>query len=77
MDVWYIYAMASFRLDRSAFKAQSAAEASASHALYYKVLTSQERCRIAGYLNSIAYNFPEGQPPRLDRTQFSARARSD
>lgn len=64
-----------YRLDRTAFKAQTANEASASHALYYKKLTWQERLKIANYLNSIAYNFPENDPPRLDRTKFSVKAR--
>jgi hypothetical protein len=66
--------MSSYRLDRTAFKAQTAAEAS-NHALYYKKLTWQERLRIANYLNSIAYNFPENEPPRMDRNIFSARSR--
>lgn len=68
--------MASYRLDRSQFKtkAQSATEA-ANHASYYKKLTWQERLRIANYLNSIAYDFPENNPPRLDRTKFRARSR--
>ena len=66
--------MSSFPLDRSAFKAQTAAEAS-NHASYYKNLTWQERLRIANYLNSIAYNYPENDPPRLNRDAFSVRAR--
>jgi len=66
--------MGSYRLDRTAFKAQTAAEAS-NHAAYYRRLTWQERLRIANYLNSIAYNYPENEPPKLDRTAFKARAR--
>ncbi len=62
------------RLDRTAFKAQTAAEAS-DHARYYKKLTWQERLRIANYLNSVAYNYPENNPPKLDRTAFKVRAR--
>ena len=69
--------MCAYRLDRTAFKAQTAEEASASHAKYYKELTWQERLRIAQYLNSIAFNFPEGKPPKLDRTKFSVRAREN
>ena len=67
--------MSSYRLDRTAFKAQTAEEASKSHAAYYKTLTWQERLRIANYLNSVAYNYPESEPPRLDKTIFKARAR--
>jgi hypothetical protein len=66
--------MSSYRLDRTAFKAQTAEKAS-NDAAYYKSLTWQERLRIANYLNSIAYNYPENEPPRLDRTVFKARAR--
>ena len=66
--------MNSYRLDRTAFKAQTAAEAS-NHAAYYKKLTWQERLRIANYLNSVAYNYPENEPPRMDKTVFSARGR--
>ncbi|RYY37507.1 MAG: hypothetical protein EOP46_02345 [Sphingobacteriaceae bacterium] len=67
--------MASYRLDRTAFKAQTADEASASHAAYYKKLTWQERLRIANYLNSVAYDYPEKNPPKVDRTKFSVRSR--
>jgi hypothetical protein len=66
--------MSEYRLDRTAFKAQTAKEAS-NHAAYYKSLTWQERLRIANYLNSIAYNYPENNPPKMDKTVFSYRAR--
>jgi hypothetical protein len=65
--------MSNYRLDRTAFKAQTAREA-ADHGAYYRSLTWQERLRIANYLNSIAYNYPENDPPRMDRTAFSMRA---
>ena len=67
--------MNSYRLDRTAFKAQTAGEASESHVAYYKTLTWQERMRIANYLNSIAYNYPENDPPKMDKTVFSIRSR--
>lgn len=67
--------MSNYKLDRTKFKAQTADEAS-NHAVFYQNLTWQERCRIAGYLNSIAYNYPESNPPKLDKTKFKARARS-
>ncbi|WP_423148773.1 hypothetical protein [Rubrolithibacter danxiaensis] len=66
--------MGSFRLDRTAFKAQTVEEA-ANHVDYYKRLSWQERLRIANYLNSIAYNYPENNPPKVDRTKFSVRSR--
>lgn len=64
-----------YRLNRNAFKAHTASEASKAHAIYYKTLTWQERLIIANYLNSIAFNFPENNPPKLDRTKFSVSAR--
>ena len=64
--------MASYKLDRTAFKAQTAEQA-ANHSNYYKFLTWQERLRIANYLNSIAFNYPENEPPKMDKTLFSAR----
>jgi hypothetical protein len=63
------------RLDRTAFKAQTAADAVSSQAAYYKNLTWQERLRIANYLNSVAYNYPENEPPKMDKTAFKVRAR--
>jgi hypothetical protein len=66
--------MSDFRLDRTAFKAQTAKEA-ADQTAYYKQLTWQERLRIANYLNSVAYNYPENNPPRMDKTVFSIRTR--
>ncbi|MBD1393962.1 hypothetical protein [Mucilaginibacter glaciei] len=68
--------MSNFRLDRTAFKAQTAKEAS-NHAAYYKSLTWQERLKIANYLNSIAFNYPENEPPRMDKTAFSIRRRNN
>jgi hypothetical protein len=70
----YLY-MSSYRLDRTAFKVQTAEEASKSDAAYYRTLSPQERLRIANYLNSIAYNYPENDPPRLDKTVFKIRSR--
>lgn len=67
--------MTEYRMDRSAFKAQSADEAVKNQAAYYKRLTWQERLKIANYLNSVAYNFPENNPPRLDKTAFNMRFR--
>ena len=66
--------MSEYRLDRTAFKAQTVKEA-ANHSSYYKTLSWQERLRIANYLNSIAYNYPENDPPKMDKTAFSYRSR--
>lgn len=66
--------MSNYRLDRKSFKGQTFEEAS-NHAGYYKSLTWQERLRIANYLNSVAFKFPENYPPRLDKSKFKVRSR--
>lgn len=65
--------MSVLRLNRTAFKAQSFAEA-ADHAPYYKKLSWQERLVVAGYLNAIAYNFDPERPPVMNRLVFSTRS---
>ena len=65
--------MDSFKLDRTAFKAQSLKEA-VNHATAYKKLSWQDRLKIAAYLNSVAYNFDVHNPPKMDRTKFSAQS---
>ena len=65
--------MDSFKLDRIAFKAQTMKEAS-NHALEYQKLSWQDRLKVAAYLNSVAYNFDINNPPRMDRTKFSAKS---
>lgn len=67
--------MKTLRLDRSAFKAQTATEA-AQHAQYYQSMSWQGRLAVAAYLNSIAYNYPVENPPKMDKTLFKARART-
>jgi hypothetical protein len=67
--------MNSYPLDRTAFKTQTAEQAVKSQVAYYKSLTWQERLRIANYLNSIAYNYPENEPPKMDKTVFKIRSR--
>ena len=67
--------MLHFILDRTAFKAQTVAEA-ANHAAYYKQKSWQERLRIAEYLNSVAFNYPLDNPPKMDKTKFKARSRT-
>lgn len=67
--------MGDFKLDRTAFKAHTSKEA-ANYAGVYKNLSWQKRLEIAAYLNSVAYNFDLNNPPRIDRTKFSAKSRS-
>lgn len=66
-----------YRLDKTSFKAHTAKHAAASHAAYYKTLSWQEWLKIAHYLNSIAYNFPPDNLPRMDKTKFSVRSSED
>jgi hypothetical protein len=65
--------MDSFKLDRTAFKGHTLQEAG-NHAEIYKKLSWQERLKIAAYLNSVAYDFDLNNPPKMDRTKFSARS---
>ncbi|WP_113660709.1 hypothetical protein [Pedobacter nanyangensis] len=63
------------RLDRTAFKAHTAAQADKSDVAVYKNMTWQERLRVANYLNSVAYNYPEFNPPKMDKTFFRIKIR--
>jgi hypothetical protein len=62
-----------YRLDRPTFKAQTANEAVKSQAAYYRSLTWQEKLHIANYLNSVAYNYSENEPPKMDKTAFKIK----
>ena len=68
--------MHSYKLDRTAFKAQTVEEAS-NHADYYKSLSCLERLKIAAYLNSVAFNYDINHPPKMDKTLFKARSRNN
>lgn len=67
--------MASYKLDRTAFKAQTLEEV-ADHAKHYRKLTWRERLGITAYLNSIAFNYPFDNPPKMDKTKFKAISRN-
>jgi hypothetical protein len=64
-----------YRLDRTAFRAQIAKEASKADQIYYKNISWQERLKIANYLNSVAFNYPENDLPIMDNFIFSTRSR--
>ena len=64
-----------FRLDRTAFHAGTHAQNAEYHARQQPA-TPAERLRAAAYLNSVAFGYDLGNPPRLDRTVFSARQHS-
>jgi hypothetical protein len=61
-----------FRLDRTKFAALSFEDAD-RQMNDYKSNTPAERLAIANNLIAIAYNFPLGTPPPIDRTFFEAR----
>jgi hypothetical protein len=65
--------MSTFKLDRTAFKPQTKAQA-ANHSDFYKKLTWQERLSITFFLNSVAYHFDTNNPPRISRNQFSVKS---
>jgi hypothetical protein len=63
--------------DLPAFDARAAVEAEKNQRGYYKTLTWQQRMIVANYLNSIEYNYPENEPPRMDKTAFCIRSRNE
>jgi hypothetical protein len=63
-----------FKLDRSAFKA-SDAKNQVNYGEEYRGKSPMELLAIAFYLNSLAYGFSLDNPPRMDKTAFSARKR--
>lgn len=65
--------MSNFKLDRTAFKPQTMAEA-ANHADFYRKLTWQERLSITAFLNSVAFRFDPNHPPRMNRSTFSVKS---
>ena len=67
--------MNSYRLDRTAFSAQTAKEAANKYA-YWKQQSYTERLKASFYLNSVAFNFDINNPPCLDRAAFKIRQRS-
>ncbi|GAB2528357.1 hypothetical protein [Spirosoma aerophilum] len=62
----------SFRLDRTAFHMGTHEETERYHARNQPE-TLVDRLKAAAYLNSIAFRYDITNPPRLDRTAFSAR----
>ena len=67
--------MGAMQNNNSDFDAKAAVAAAEGKPGYYKTLTWQQRLIVANYLNSIAYNYPENEPPKLDRTAFKTRSR--
>lgn len=60
-----------YRLDRTAFSAMSLSEA--DNAMNdYRRLSWKERLVIAAYLNSVSYNYPLNDPPKMEKHLFRA-----
>lgn len=62
-----------YKLDRTAFKAHSAEESS-DYSRHYRNMSWQQRLSITSYLNSVAFNYPLDNPPKMDRSIFKARS---
>jgi hypothetical protein len=65
--------MSEYKLDRTAFRAHSVKEPE-GYAAAYKNLSWKKWLEIAHYLNSVAFNFDPQNPPRMDRSRFSAKS---
>ena len=66
--------MTHYRLDKTIFKAHTAAEAD-NHSSYYKNISWQKRFEIMLYLNSIVFKLVNDPIPKMNKQLFSARAR--
>ncbi len=64
--------MTDYGLAEEPFNARVAVEAADGKG-YYLQFTWQQRLQMVNYMNSIAYNYPENDPPSIDRTTFSMR----
>ena len=60
------------RLDRTAFKMQTAANAS-NTVEYWRQQSDADKLRSAYHLSLRAYGYDPANEPRLDRTKFSMR----
>lgn len=60
-----------YKLDRTAFRAMTFEQAD-TYQRDYSQESMEKRLEIALYLTSIAYNFDVNNPPRMDKSVFSA-----
>jgi hypothetical protein len=74
LTLFFLNLMEKFRLDRTAFKMHHTKD-NCNNYDYWRTKTFEERLQAANYLNSVAYNFPINDPPKLDRTYFKMRSR--
>jgi hypothetical protein len=68
--------MEHFRLDRTAFKIQSHQEAGHTRQ-YWLAKTPRERLAAAWFLTCAAYNLDCQNPPRMDRSAFAIKKRTE
>jgi hypothetical protein len=69
--MFYIWDMCNYKWVINAFKT-NADEEEIRQSIYYKSLTWQKWLKLANYLNSVFYGFPEDDPPRIDKAVFFA-----
>lgn len=60
--------MSEYKLDRTPLKCTI--QVAVNNFNYWKSQPLEERLRSANYLNSVAYNYPENDTPKVDRTYF-------
>ena len=68
--------MMKFKLDRSAFSALSLEEAD-KQMRQHQHFSVKERIELMHYLNSIAYNYPLSDPPKMQKVFSGARKLRD
>lgn len=61
-----------FKLDRN-FSTSGKLKDSKKESEHYRNMTFEERAKVFAYLQSVAYNFELGNPPRLDKSIHSMR----
>ena len=61
-----------FRLDRSFHRTYSNNE-TRKESENYKQMTFEEKIQVFLYLQSVAYNYKMGSPPKMDKTLHSVR----
>jgi hypothetical protein len=63
------------RLDRTAFGMRSHAQTEQQSYAYWSKQSDSDRLAAAAYLTSVAYGYPSGSPPRMDKSVHEARKR--
>jgi len=61
-----------FKLDRTAHRAGSIKD-KIKESDFYKGMSLEQIAEVFAYLQSVAYNYPIGQPPRMDKSIHHSR----